>query len=134
PRSFNVAVAVTASMEKSTPIGIAAGTVLVFAVIFLGDGWQTFFDVGSMILVGGGTLAALCVSFTISELKVVPGGVMEFFTFHPPDLAQYVQDFGEFARIARREGLLALDRRIGETDDHFMRYGLEMAVDGIDET
>jgi chemotaxis protein MotA len=120
-------------MEKSTPIGIVAGTVLVFGVVFLGDGWQTFFDVGAMVLVMGGTVAALLVTFNISEVKVVPRGVKDFFTFRPPDLRRYVSDFAEFARVARREGLLALDRRIGETDDEFMRYGLEMAVDGIDE-
>ncbi len=121
-------------MEKSTPIGIASGTILIGIVIFLGDGWQTFFDVASIILVGGGTIAALCVSFNFAELKAVPAGLKEFFAYNPPDMAQYVQDFAEFARTARREGLLALDRRIGEADDSFMRYGLEMAVDGIEET
>jgi chemotaxis protein MotA len=120
-------------MEKSTPIGIVAGLALVFGVVFLGDGWQTFFDVGAMVLVIGGTAAALLVTYNISEVKVVPKGMKEFFTFTPPDLRRYVSEFSEFARVARREGLLALDRRIGETDDAFMRYGLEMAVDGIDE-
>lgn len=120
-------------MEKSTPIGIVAGLGLVFGVVFLGDGWETFFDVGAMVLVIGGTAAALLINFNLSEVRVVPGGMKEFFAFRPPNLARYVSDFAEFARVARREGLLALDRRIGETDDEFMRYGLEMAVDGIDE-
>jgi chemotaxis protein MotA len=35
--------------------------------------------------------------------------------------------------VARREGLLALDRRLNELDDELLRYGLEMAVDGMDE-
>jgi chemotaxis protein MotA len=121
-------------MEKSTPIGIVAGLALVFGVVFMGDGWQTFFDVGAMTLVMGGTLAALLINFNLSEVKVVPGGMKEFFAYQPPNLARYVTEFSDFARVARREGLLALDRRIGETDDQFMRYGLEMAVDGIDET
>lgn len=120
-------------MEKSTPIGIVAGLALVFGVVFMGDGWETFFDVGAMTLVIGGTAAALLINFNLSEVKVVPGGMKEFFTFQPPDLSRYVSEFAEFARVARREGLLALDRRIGETNDQFMRYGLEMAVDGIDE-
>ncbi|MFW5973240.1 MAG: motility protein A [Bacteroidota bacterium] len=120
-------------MEKSTPIGIVTGLLLVFGVIFLGEGWQTFFDIGSMILVVGGTIAALLVSYNLAQMKTVPAGIKSFFSFEPPNLGKYVTDFAEFARIARREGLLALDRRIGETDDEFMRYGLEMAIDGIDE-
>lgn len=120
-------------MEKSTPIGIVAGSLLIVVVILLGEGWLTFLDIGSMILVGGGTAAALLVTYDFAELKNVPGGIKDFFTFKPPDLAKYVADFSDFARTARREGLLALDRKIAEVDDPFMRYGLEMAVDGIDE-
>ena len=38
----------------------------------------------------------------------------------------------DLARVARRDGLLALDRRLGDLDDEFIRSGLELAVDGVD--
>lgn len=121
-------------MEKSSVIGIVVGLVLVYGAIFMGDGWETFFDLPSAVLVIGGTAAALLVNFTVSELRDVPSHVKQFFTHKLPPLRRIVDQFYDLSRVARREGLLALDRRIGELEDEFMRFGLEMAVDGIDES
>jgi flagellar motor component MotA len=73
-------------MEKSTPIGIVAGTRTGLRRRVPGDGWQTFFDVGAMVLVMGGTVAALLITFNLSEVKVVPAGMKDFFAFRAPDL------------------------------------------------
>ena len=119
-------------MEKSTPIGLVGGFVLIFGTILMGDGWQTFLDPGSMLIVLGGTLAALLVAFTLEQVKGVPGGLKTLFAFTPPPLGELVDEFTELARVVRRDGLLALDRRLNETEDPLLRFGLEMAVDGID--
>src|SRR5690606_37380595 len=100
-----------AFMEKSTFIGLAAGLVLVYGAIFMGDGWQTFFDVASLTLVLGGTSAALLVNYTFREVKQLPARVKQFIGHIQPDLNAYVGQFADLARTARREGLLALDRR-----------------------
>lgn len=120
-------------MEKSTPIGLIAGLVMIYGAVFMGTGWQLFFDAASLILVLGGTVSALLVGFSLDEVKQIPREVKAFFFFKPPDLYGYVQQFTEFSRAARREGLLVLDRRLNEVEDEFMRFGLEMAVDGIEE-
>lgn len=121
-------------MEKTTLIGLVAGLILIFGSVMMGDGWITFFDPVSIVLVLGGTVAALMVSFPIDELKVIPGLFKESLTFQEPDLQSYVKEFYELSRTARREGLLALDRRLAEVEDPLARFGLEMAVDGIEET
>lgn len=120
-------------MEKSTLIGLASGLALIYGAIFMGQGWMMFFDPQSAILVLGGTTAALLVNFTFEELKTIPGGVKEFLSFKAPELAGYLETFTEFSRVARREGLLALDRQLNDGTDEFVRFGLEMAVDGIEE-
>ncbi len=120
-------------MEKSTPIGLGLGFALIFAAIFLGGNWLTFVDIPSILIVVGGTIAALLVAYSIDELKVVVPGLQGLLKFNPPDLNQYVELFSELSRTARREGLLALDRRLAEVEDEFIRFGLEMAVDGIEE-
>jgi len=119
-------------MEKSTPIGIGAGLVLIYGAIFLGDGWHMFFDVNALIIVLGGTTAAILVGFSLDELQDIIPGVKRFFNYQAPDLRAYVEEFSELSRTARRDGLLALDRRIDEVDDALMASGLEMAVDGLD--
>lgn len=119
-------------MEKSTPIGLVLGFALIFAAIFLGGNWLTFLDIPSVLIVIGGTTAALLVGYSLEELKVIVPGVQSLLKFTPPDLNQYIRLFADLSRTARREGLLALDRRLSELDDAFIRFGLEMAVDGIE--
>lgn len=118
---------------KSIPVGIGAGLLLIFGSIFMGDGWATFFDVPSIVMVVGGTTAALMVSFSFDELKLCINGAKGVFGFQPPDLSSYVSQFADLSRTARREGLLALDRQIQFCEDEFMKFGLEMAVDGIED-
>ncbi len=121
-------------MEKSTPIGLVLGFVLIFGSIFMGTGWATFFDVPSLVLTLGGTIAAAVVAHSFTELGEVPKLILGMFKFETPDLQQRIADMTDFARIARRDGLLALDRKMEEVSHPFVRFGLEMAVDGIDES
>lgn len=120
-------------MEKSTPSGLILGLVFVFGTVFMGDGWQTFFQPASIMLVLGGTFSALLIAFSLDEIKQIPPRVVSFFKFEPPDLTGYIEEFSELSRVARREGLLALDRRLSQMDHELMQFGLEMAVDGVDE-
>ena len=120
-------------MKKSTPIGLAVGLVLIYGTIFMGDGWATFFDAGSLVLVLGGTAAALIVTCSFDELKQSLGGVKGFVTCQEPENAETVALFADLSRVSRREGLLALDRRLGEIEDPYIRFGMEMAVDGVEE-
>ena len=120
-------------MDKSTLLGIGSGFALIYGAIFMGEGWAMFFDPVSLVLVLGGTAAALLVNFSFGDLKQIPGGMKDFLSFKTPELGGYVELFSEFSRVARREGLLALDRRLNEDTDDFVKFGLEMAVDGIEE-
>lgn len=120
-------------MEKSTFAGIGTGVLLIYGAIFMGSGWMTFFDPASLMLVIGGTIAGMMVQFTFEELKTVPQCFKNFFNFSKPSYKEYIDIFGELSKIARREGLLALDRQLEDMDDAFLKFGLEMAVDGIDE-
>ncbi len=120
-------------MEKSTPIGLIAGFALIYGAIFLGSGWKTFFDPASLLLVIGGTAAALVVNYSLADLRRVPEGTVGIFQFSPPSITRRIDLLSDLSGVARREGLLALDRRLDELDDELLRHGLEMAVDGMDE-
>ncbi len=119
-------------MEKSTPIGLGAGFVLIFGTILMGDGWMTFLDPGSLLIVLGGMTAALFVAFSMAEMKGVAPALKQFMAFQEPSLEAHVEEVTELARLARREGVLALDRQLGETENPMLRLGLEMMVDGVE--
>jgi len=106
---------------------------MIYGAIFMGAGWITFFDIASLVLVLGGTISALLVGFSMDDMKKVMPGVKSFLRYKATDLSRYVDEFTELSRVARREGLLALDRAIADLDDAFMAFGLQMAVDGIEE-
>ena len=117
-------------MEKSTPIGLVAGFVLIFGTVFVGDGAATFFDPKSLAIVVGGTFAGLFVTFTVAEMKALPGGLKGLFGYEIPDYGALAAQLVEFARVARRDGPLALDSRRDEVEDPVLKEALAMAVDG----
>ncbi len=117
-------------MEKSTPIGLVAGLVLIFGAIVMGDGAATFFDPVSLLIVVGGTFSGLLITFTLGEVKSIVPELKAFFGFQPPDYRALAAQLTDFARTARRDGPLALDARLDEAEDPILRSALEMAVDG----
>ncbi len=120
-------------MRKSSSIGLLAGFVLILGAIFTGTAWTKFLDPASMLVVLGGTTAAVTVTRSFSELRTFVTQIQGIFTFDRPDLQRHVDQLTNFGRIARREGVLALDRRLNEVDDDLLRFGLELTVDGMEE-
>lgn len=119
-------------MEKGILIGILLGIVLIFGSIFYGGDYGPFGDIASITLVLGGTSAGLLAAFSLSELKQFGQGAKSMLFFAEPDDSKVIAEFVELATIARREGLLALDRRVREIENKLVRMGLEMAVDGVE--
>lgn len=120
-------------MQKSSSIGLLAGTSLILGAILVGTGWSKFLDPASLLVVLGGTGAAITVSRSFAELRTALSGVRGIFTFTKPDLQRYIDQLSNFGRIARREGVLSLDRRLDEVDNDLLRFGLELTVDGMEE-
>jgi Flagellar motor component len=119
-------------MRKSSSIGLLAGLALILGAIFTGTGWTKFLDPASLLVVLGGTTAAVTVSRSFSELRTFITQIQDIFTFARPSLQRHVDQLTNFGRIARREGVLALDRRLSEVDNDLLRFGLELTVDGME--
>lgn len=120
-------------MQKSSSIGLLTGLGLIVGAVLLGTGWSKFLDPASLLVVLGGTGAAVTVSRSFGKLRIFLSEVPRLFNFERPNPQRYVDQLSNFGRIARREGMLALDRRIDEVDHDLLRFGLELMVDGTDE-
>ncbi len=85
-----------------------------------------------IILVFGGSICAATASSYTRVLKNVP--TVFRFALKAPDETpdETIVQMVRLAEIARREGLLALDREGGSIENEFFKKGIEMTVDGID--
>lgn len=92
-----------------------------------------FGDPGSILLVFFGSLGATAASGTMPDLKNGMKAMVKAFTGGaPPDSAGSIEQLVEFADVARRDGLLALEGSLADVEDDFLKRGLMMAVDGTD--
>lgn len=123
-------------MDPMTIVGILLAIATTFAAMFMAgmDPIGIFFgDPGSIILVFMGSLGATMASGTIPDItnglkafvKAMSGGAQ-------PDSTGSIEQLVEFADVARRDGLLALEGSLADVDDEFLKRGLMMAVDGTD--
>jgi chemotaxis protein MotA len=78
-----------------------------------------------------GTAASVFNAFPLSEIKRIPALFRVLFTEQKlPSKRELIDQFMNWASIARREGLLALENTSDEIEDPFLRNGMKMIIDG----
>ncbi|RLE09065.1 flagellar motor protein [Candidatus Aerophobetes bacterium] len=117
-------------MDFTTLIGIASGVGLVLVAIFMGGGISIFINIPSMMITFGGTLGATLINFPFSKVMGVLRVVKNAFFYREISPDEVIKQLVDFATIARREGVLALEQRISSLNDPFLQKGLQLAVDG----
>ncbi len=122
-------------MDIATPAGVLAGFVLLALAILIGggvSGMASFISIPSVLIVLGGTVAATLVRYPLGRVFGVTGVVMKtiFFKLSTPQVE--VQRMVDFAKIARKEGLLALENELAEVKDNFLARSIQLLVDGTD--
>lgn len=87
----------------------------------------------AFIIVAGGTLGAVCVSFPMRDLINALVNVKSLFLHGDPDLQEIVKTLITYSETARRNGILSLQPMITEAaNDPFKSKALQLAVDGAD--
>jgi chemotaxis protein MotA len=120
-------------MDVTTVGGILFG----FGMILLGQLLEGG-HVGSImqdtaaIIVFGGTIGAVAVSFPkkdfIRGIKMFKLALIE----QKDDLSAVTKQIVELASVARRDGVLALEGKLPEIQEPFLRKALSYVVDGVD--
>ena len=121
-------------MELSTAIGIPAALVAVLvAMVAKGANPVMLLSGAAIMLIIVGTIGAVLNAMPMHIMKKVPLLIKKVIAKQSlmpvPVLATM---FVQFSQVARREGLLALEGRLNEVTDPFMRSGLGMMIDGLD--
>ncbi|MBS4209197.1 flagellar motor stator protein MotA [Bacillus sp. FJAT-50079] len=119
-------------MDKTTLIGFILGIVAIgVGMLLKGVSFVALLNPAAILIIIVGTAASVIIAFPTSEIKKVPKLIRIIFTerkeLEPKEL---VFHFSELAQLARKEGLLALEGKMEEIEDPFMKHGLSLAVDG----
>jgi chemotaxis protein MotA len=112
-----------------------AGVILAFGAILLGQYLEgghlsSLLNGPAILIVGGGTLGAAMLQSSMSSfMRAIR---MTVWLVRPPalDAATALERIVEWCQVARKEGLLGLERMVESVDDLFTRKGLQLLVDG----
>ena len=112
-------------MDLTTIIGIVVGFALIINGIALdtSDGiayvitnLKNFADAPSAIIVVGGTIAAIVANYSPKHLKAIPKHLKIMMDGKKFDPMEYIDTLVDFAQIARKNGLLALEEKANQVE------------------
>jgi chemotaxis protein MotA len=118
----------------SSIIGILLALLAIgFGMVLKGASLASLNNPAAMLIIFGGTAAALFIAFPLREIKKFPI-LLKIAFVEPklPSMAEQISQLVTCATIAKREGFLALEEFAGETKDPFFQKGLEMIIDGTE--
>src|SRR5437016_4739517 len=118
-------------MALATLLGIvvALAGILIGQAIEGGSVLQILQPTAAMIVFGG-TLGAVMISFPMSVLKQAAADLLHVFKEDNVKPNEVIDEIVRFTNKARREGIIALEKDAATVKDDFFRKSIMMAVDG----
>ncbi|MDO5601195.1 MAG: motility protein A [Oscillospiraceae bacterium] len=102
------------------------------SVSFVFANLGNFINYPSLAITVGGTFAALMVSFPLKTFAQIPKHLKIVLFPKKYDPRKYITELVEFAKEARVNGLLALEDKLNNTKDEFLKNSLMLVVDSVD--
>ncbi|MGD0835211.1 MAG: flagellar motor protein [Polyangia bacterium] len=119
--------------------GTLGGIVFAIGMILAGQAIEgghvgSILQLTAAMIVFGGTIGAVMVSFPLKEFtRGMKMGVAAL-SQKKSDLQQIVDQTVDLAGVARRDGVLALEQRLPDLHDEFLKRAVGFIVDGVDAT
>lgn len=117
-------------MDLGTVGGMAIGGGLILVSIMMGGGLGPFINVPSMMIVGGGSIAFALIKYPMNAVTGMMKLVMKAVFLQKFSMQEEIDRFTDFAKIAKREGLLALEQKTQDLKEPFITKALQLLVDG----
>ncbi len=115
----------------ATVLGLLLALVVLFLGIFdfhAGRMITAFFNWQGLLVVIGGSLAALLINYPLSHLRCLGAGIKKVFTAEPHDILETIEQIDHLSHIAHSRTLLALEKELGNIADPFMRFAVSEAL------
>jgi len=117
-------------MDIATLIGLVAAFGLVVYAITLGGSLGSFIDPVSLTIVVGGTIGVILVSYPLSTVLGIIKICLKTFIYKMDAPKDIINQIIEFNQVVRKDGILALESKINDTNNEFLKKGVQMAIDG----
>jgi chemotaxis protein MotA len=118
-------------MDIASLIGVVAGTGFIALTILLGSSLLLFWNLPSVVIVVGGTIASTMIAFPLSDFLGVFKTTMKVFMFKIEKPEALIKILVEISNKARKGGLLSIEGDIKNTPDPYLQQALQMTVDGV---
>ena len=120
-------------MDPMTIIGIVLALLaIVISTVMDGNSFGALIGPSSLVLVVLGTIGVSFAGYQMPDVKRFPKALIKAFTGKVPSGSGIVDTLMACAETARRDGVLALEAKLEEIDDDFLKAGLQYVVDGTD--
>lgn len=117
-------------MDIATLLGIIVGFGMVIGAIFMGGNWGDFVNIPGVMIVFGGTGAAIFVTFPLEEVLQAFGGGIQVFAARRVKPQEVVNTMVRIAEISRREGLIALENI--QTENALLKKACQLIADNAE--
>lgn len=117
-------------MDLGTLMGVGLGFAVIVVSIAMGGGLGDFIDIPSVMIVIGGTIAATLIRYPMKVVFGLMGIIKKALLFKLPSAQEEIQRIIEYAKVVRRDGLLALEQKISNLKDPFLTKAVQLLIDG----
>lgn len=119
--------------DLATIAGLALGLFsVVGGHVFEGGHINQIIQPTAALIVLGGSIGATLVRFTFPQVRRAMNDFVRLLNPVVPDTAATVQQLIDMAKLARRQGLVAIDREAEKIQDPFTKTAMRLAADGVD--
>lgn len=120
-------------MDIATILGLVLG----FGAILGGNAMEgghidSLMQLTAFIIVSGGTIGAVMVSNSMSDIKTGMKYFSKCFFDKHSDMEKNLQEIIECSQIAKKESILALEKRLNQIENDFFRDAISTVIDGIE--
>ncbi|MHB9037025.1 MAG: flagellar motor protein [Armatimonadota bacterium] len=118
-------------MDLATVLGLVMAWGALFMSLNLeGGSLKDLFNLPAFVLVVFGTIGATTIGSNMKTLATIPSIFRNALISANLNQAEVIDLMVGFAKIARREGVLALEEAASKINNRFLQKGIELVVDG----
>jgi chemotaxis protein MotA len=118
-------------MTLITPLGFIFGiAIFSYAIRSATTDYMIFYNVHGLMIVLGGTIAAMFIGFPFEDVRDTFVAVLRIFATHDTDYGAQVSVFSRLAEGMRAKGIPSLEEETGKMKSSFLKDGLTMIING----